>query len=128
MFFTYDPKLRAFDLSFDVKNWISSAVISSLFTYKTKSPSWWAEELSTPIGSTLHRLKREKLSEEVLELSQELSEEALKWLVEKVITSDIKITTYPKGDSLILDVELHGIHEPQMIQRTIKNVFQLPHT
>ena len=127
MFFYYDAHNCRFDISLDESLWLESAMITSLFTYKklAESPEygWWAEDLTqSSVGSRLHTLKREKLTDEILELSQQYALEALTWLEERQLISDFQILSKAKGNVLLIEVTSSGVHQP----RKVVHAFQLP--
>lgn len=126
MFFIFDAANNRFDISTDENQWLSSAVISSLFSYKktdTQEYGWWATELTESFGSMLNILKRQKITKEALEQADDLSKQSLNWLLDSVLVSDIQIESKPKNNQLCIEITIAGIRQPKVE----KYEFQLPY-
>jgi phage gp46-like protein len=74
-----------------------------------------------PIGSKLNLLKREKLSDDIVELSQEYCLEALNWLIDSGYITDFQTLPWIQNGALLLGIDAKSVKEPRMV----KNVFQL---
>lgn len=115
--------LNGAQVSADMTDSLSRAVIISLFTWKRASQSdevdndqrmgWWgdtfAEEKGDKIGSKLWLLLRQKITEETLNRTQEYAYDALKWLIDDGICSDITVDVERDEDDpnrINLDVQL----------------------
>ena len=97
--------LNGAQVSADMTDSLSRAVVISLFTWQRASQSdevdndqrmgWWgdtfAEEKGDKIGSKLWLLLRQKITDETLNRAQEYAYDALKWLIDDGICSDIKV-------------------------------------
>ena len=89
---------------------LETAVIISLFTDKRARPDdilpgasddrrgWWGDTYSEiendPLGSHLWLLHREKQTQQTLNRAREYCQDALQWLIEDGIASEINVTTY----------------------------------
>lgn len=97
--------LNGAQVSADMTDSLSRAVVISLFTWQRASQSdevdndqrmgWWgdtfAENKGDKIGSKLWLLLRQKITEETLNRAQEYAYDALKWLIDDGICSDITV-------------------------------------
>lgn len=97
--------LNGAQVSADMTDSLSRAVVISLFTWQRASQSdevdndqrmgWWgdtfAENKGDKIGSKLWILLRQKITEETLNRAQEYAYDALKWLIDDGICSDITV-------------------------------------
>ena len=115
--------LNGAQVSADMTDSLSRAVVISLFTWQRASQSdevdndqrmgWWgdtfAEEKGDKIGSKLWLLLRQKITEETLNRAQEYAYDALKWLIDDGICSDITVDVERDEDDpnrINLDVQL----------------------
>ena len=84
---------------------LESAVLVSLFTHATKPPDlqvapglddprgWWGDAYEdSPIGSLLWTLRRAKKTLQTLRLAEHYTMDALGWMIEDGIASDIAVT------------------------------------
>ena len=88
----------------DMADNLSRAVVISLFTWRRADDSddydhelgkqgWWGDSLNKDeIGSKLWQLLRSKITSETLLRAQEMSDDALKWLVEDGICTDVSVS------------------------------------
>ena len=97
--------LNGAQVSADMTDNLSRAVVISLFTWQRASQSdevdndqrmgWWgdtfAENKGDKIGSKLWLLLRQKITDETLNRAQEYAFDALKWLIDDGICSDITV-------------------------------------
>ena len=97
--------LNGAQVSADMTDSLSRAVVISLFTWQRASQSdevdndqrmgWWgdtfAENKGDKIGSKLWLLLRQKVTDETLNRAQEYAYDALKWLIDDGICSDITV-------------------------------------
>lgn len=115
--------LNGAQVSADMTDSLSRAVVISLFTWQRASQSdevdndqrmgWWgdtfAENKGDKIGSKLWLLLRQKITEETLNRAQEYAYDALKWLIDDGICSDITVNVERDEDDpnrINLDVQL----------------------
>lgn len=115
--------LNGAQVSADMTDNLSRAVVISLFTWQRASQSdevdndqrmgWWgdtfAENKGDKIGSKLWLLLRQKITEETLNRAQEYAYDALKWLIDDGICSDITVDVERDEDDpnrINLDVQL----------------------
>ena len=115
--------LNGAQVSADMTDSLSRAVVISLFTWQRASQSdevdndqrmgWWgdtfAENKGDKIGSKLWLLLRQKITEETLNRAQEYAFDALKWLIDEGICSDITVSVESDEDDpnrINLDVQL----------------------
>ena len=115
--------LNGAQVSADITDSLSRAVVISLFTWQRASQSdevdndqrmgWWgdtfAENKGDKIGSKLWLLLRQKITEETLNRAQEYAYDALKWLIDDGICSDITVDVERDEDDpnrINLDVQL----------------------
>ena len=115
--------LNGAQVSADMTDSLSRAVVISLFTWQRASQSdevdnyqrmaWWgdtfAEEKGDKIGSKLWLLLRQKITDETLNRAQEYAYDALKWLIDDGICSDITVDVERDEDDpnrINLDVQL----------------------
>ena len=115
--------LNGAQVSADMTDSLSRAVVISLFTWQRASQSdevdndqrmgWWgdtfAENKGDKIGSKLWLLLRQKITEEALNRAQEYAYDALKWLIDDGICSDITVNVERDEDDpnrINLDVQL----------------------
>lgn len=115
--------LNGAQVSADMTDSLSRAVIISLFTWKRASQSdevdndqrmgWWgdtfAENKGDKIGSKLWLLLRQKVTDETINRAQEYAYDALKWLIDDGICSDITVDVERNEDDpnrINLDVQL----------------------
>lgn len=97
--------LNGAQVSADMTDSLSRAVVISLFTWQRASQSdevdndqrmgWWgdtfAENKGDKIGSKLWLLLRQKVTDETINRAQEYAYDALKWLIDDGICSDITV-------------------------------------
>ena len=97
--------LNGTQVSADMTDSLSRAVVISLFTWQRASQSdevdndqrmgWWgdtfAENKGDKIGSKLWLLLRQKITDETINRAQEYAFDALKWLIDDGICSDITV-------------------------------------
>lgn len=88
----------------DMADNLSRAVVISLFTWCRADDSddydhelgkqgWWGDSLNEDeIGSKLWQLLRSKITSETLLRAQEMADDALKWLVEDGICTEISVS------------------------------------
>lgn len=88
----------------DMADNLSRAVVISLFTWRRADDSddydhelgkqgWWGDSLyEDEIGSKLWQLLRSKITSETLLRAQEMADDALKWLVEDGICTEISVS------------------------------------
>lgn len=88
----------------DMADNLSRAVVISLFTWRRADDSddydhelgkqgWWGDSLNEDeIGSKLWQLLRSKITSETLLRAQEMADDALKWLVEDGICTEISVS------------------------------------
>lgn len=88
----------------DMADNLSRAVVISLFTWRRADDSddydhelgkqgWWGDSLNEDeIGSKLWQLLRSKITSETLLRAQEMADDALKWLVEDGICTDVSVS------------------------------------
>lgn len=116
----FDLQLSEADLVAD--NGLETAVSISLFTdrrvsedelpsLETDKRGWWGDMFpevdQDRIGSRLWTLEREKRTIEVLRRSEELSREALQWMIEDGLAGAITIQSeYNIGNQLIINVDI----------------------
>lgn len=115
--------LNGAQVSADMTDSLSRAVVISLFTWQRASQTdevdndqrmgWWgdtfAENKGDKIGSKLWLLLRQKITEETLNRAQEYAYDALKWLIDDGICSDITVDVERDEDDpnrINLDVQL----------------------
>ena len=115
--------LNGAQVSADMTDSLSRAVVISLFTWQRASQSdevdndqrmgWWgdtfAENKGDKIGSKLWLLLRQKVTEETINRAQEYAFDALKWLIDDGICSDITVNVERDEDDpnrINLDVQL----------------------
>lgn len=115
--------LNGAQVSADMTDSLSRAVVISLFTWQRASQSdeidndqrmgWWgdtfAENKGDKIGSKLWLLLRQKITDETLNRAQEYAYDALKWLIDDGICSDITVNVERDEDDpnrINLDVQL----------------------
>lgn len=115
--------LNGAQVSADMTDNLSRAVVISLFTWQRASQSdevdndqrmgWWgdtfAENKGDKIGSKLWLLLRQKITGETLNRAQEYAYDALKWLIDDGICSDITVNVERDEDDpnrINLDVQL----------------------
>lgn len=115
--------LNGAQVSADMTDSLSRAVVISLFTWRRASQSdemdndqrmgWWgdtfAENKGDKIGSKLWLLLRQKITEETLNRAQEYAYDALKWLIDDGICSNITVNVERDEDDpnrINLDVQL----------------------
>lgn len=88
----------------DMADNLSRAVVISLFTWRRADDSddydhelgkqgWWGDSLNEDeIGSKLWQLLRSKITSETLLRAQEMADDALQWLVEDGICTEISVS------------------------------------
>lgn len=88
----------------DMADNLSRAVVISLFTWRRADDSddydhelgkqgWWGDSLNKDeIGSKLWQLLRSKITSETLLRAQEMADDALQWLVEDGICTDVSVS------------------------------------
>ncbi len=94
------------------------AVVNSLFSWRRAEDDdelpgdsrygWWADsfdEEGDKFGSRLWLLSRSKLTNEVLLLAEEYAEEALQWLIDDGVASDVSVAA-ERGESDRLDLQI----------------------
>ena len=99
----FDLQMQKNDLAFD--DTLKTAVIVSLFTDRRVTVDelptgekdrrgWWADALNDDqdlIGSKLWILKREKITQDVLDRAKKYCEEALQWLIDDRIAQSVTV-------------------------------------
>ena len=87
----------------DMQDSLTRAVIISLFSWRRADDSddydhalgkqgWWGDSLNKDeIGSKLWQLLRSKITSETLLRAQEMADDALQWLVEDGICTDVSV-------------------------------------
>lgn len=115
--------LNGAQVSADMTDSLSRAVVISLFTWQRASQSdevdndqrmgWWgdtfAENKGDKIGSKLWLLLRQKITDETINRAQEYAYDALKWLIDDGICSNITVNVERDEDDpnrINLDVQL----------------------
>jgi phage gp46-like protein len=96
---------------------LSNSILISLFTDQRaleeelpegeiSRKGWWAEQIedgtSIKMGSKLWLLSREKKTQETLRLAKSYAEEALKWIVEEDLASNILVESEFSGEAKIV--------------------------
>lgn len=138
----YDPASKAFDIDLEggdlaTDEGLQTAVILSLFTDRLALPEdrlpdgtsdrrgYWADAYSDrPHGSRLWLLHREKAMDEVLRQAREYAEEALAWLVEDEVASQVVVEAWHmRRDTLGLRVEIRR-GERAMLERQYDYVWR----
>lgn len=88
----------------DMADNLSRAVVISLFTWRRADDSddydhelgkqgWWGDSLNEDeIGSKLWQLLKSKITSETLLRAQEMADDALQWLVEDGICTEISVS------------------------------------
>lgn len=88
----------------DMQDSLTRAVIISLFSWRRADDSddydhelgkqgWWGDSLNKDeIGSKLWQLLRSKITSETLLRAQEMADDALQWLVEDGICTDVSVS------------------------------------
>ena len=88
----------------DMQDSLTRAVIISLFSWRRADDSddydhelgeqgWWGDSLNEDeIGSKLWQLLRSKITSETLLRAQEMADDALQWLVEDGICTEISVS------------------------------------
>lgn len=88
----------------DMQDSLTRAVIISLFSWRRADDSddydhefgkqgWWGDSLNKDeIGSKLWQLLRSKITSETLLRAQEMADDALQWLVEDGICTEISVS------------------------------------
>jgi phage gp46-like protein len=105
-------------LDFEQENGLRSAVIISLFTDRRAEDDevngeslrgWWADTYENEkFGSKLWLLDREKQTNENLNRAQEYTDQALQWLIEENVASEIVVgTNYPETGRLNIDITIY---------------------
>lgn len=106
----------------DMADNLSRAVVISLFTWRRADDSddydhelgkqgWWGDSLNKDeIGSKLWQLLRSKITSETLLRAQEMADDALQWLVEDGICTEISVSVerdsnYPNRINLSVILE-----------------------
>ncbi|MCL4153120.1 UNVERIFIED_CONTAM: hypothetical protein GTU68_057162 [Idotea baltica] len=91
---------------------LETAVIISLFTdRRIQKRGWWgdmfAEIDQDKIGSRLWTLERSKRTNETLRLAEDYSEEALEWLIEDGVSTQIEVVaSYDENNFMNLEVDI----------------------
>ena len=115
------------------KDDLARAVVNSLFSWAraeddderpTESKmGWWADSYSDEgdkFGSRLWLLMRSSLTAETLALAEEYAQEALQWLIEDRIASEIAVRAEIEGaDRLNLQVEVVRPDEKALTARFV---------
>lgn len=105
----FDLEMKNNDLSLDLT--LKTAIEISLFSDRrvsvdelpegeTDQRGWWADALNDDqdeIGSKLWLLKREKVTQNIVDRAREYCEEALQWLVTDQIAASVTVTTERQG-------------------------------
>lgn len=84
---------------------LETAILTSLFTDRRArkddaldDPSdprgCWMDAIRGDFGSRLWELKRQKITDEIVQRAREYAEEALQWLVDDGVADGIKVTPY----------------------------------
>ena len=101
----YDNKIADGDLM--SANPLDTAVLISLFTWARASEEeveenapkygWWGDKVDADnqdsTGSKLYLLRREKITDETIEKAKEYIRQALQWMIEDGVVSEININT-----------------------------------
>lgn len=118
-------------LSEFMKDDLPRAVINSLFSWRraesddilpgTSRYGWWADTYDDDgekFGSRLWLLSRSKATEEVTLLAREYAQEALQWLIEDGVATEVNVTA-ERGEEgrLDLSVEVVRIGEKNLSAR-----------
>jgi len=101
-----------------IEEGLRTSVIISLFTDRrigeselpegeTSRRGFWADSINeTNIGSRLWLLDRSKVTRETKSRAEEYAYEALEWLIEAEVVTDISVNGIFEGESLSLEVKL----------------------
>lgn len=96
---------------------LESAVLISLLTWRRVTPDeaepnstrygWWGDNLSNrPIGSKLWLLQRQKLLPNLKSKAKQYAEEALQWMVDDGVCSNIIVTPTITNEILSLNIQI----------------------
>ncbi len=91
-----------------------TACTISLFTRRADPAAngpngWWGDAFSDePLGSRLHLLEREKLTQQTLRLAELYSREALQWLIDDRVFASVTVTVARNGLKGV-DIGLLGV-------------------
>lgn len=97
---------------------LARSVVNSLFSWRRATRDevgegesrmgWWGDTFDDdPIGSKLWLLLREKLTPETLIKAREYCEEALQWLIEDEVATDVRVNVSRFSlDGIAIDVEI----------------------
>jgi phage gp46-like protein len=121
----YDPDIMEYDISLTAAgdiatgNDLKTAVLTSIFTWaRAKADDfipedepaygWWGENLTEPedalTGSRLWLLSRAKQTAKLAETAADSAREALAWLKDEGIASDIEVTPENSAGRITLEV------------------------
>lgn len=90
-------------ISADLQDSLTRAVIISLFSWRradegddiesdVSKQGWWGDSFSTDrIGSKLWEILRQKLNDETIAKAQEYSRDALQWMIEDGLVTEINV-------------------------------------
>ena len=106
---SFDLQMQKNDLALD--DTLKTAIIIGLFTDRRVTVEelpdgekdrrgWWVDALNDDhdqIGSQLWTLKREKVTQGVLDRAREYCEEALQWLIDDQIAESVQVATERQG-------------------------------
>ena len=106
---SFDLKMENNDFALD--DTLKTAVIISLFTDhrvtidelpdgEKDRRGWWADALNDDgdqIGSKLWTLKREKITQEIMDRFQQYCEESLQWLIDDKIAQSVTVSVERAG-------------------------------
>jgi phage gp46-like protein len=120
MFFHFNKEAKIFDISFDSCHWLESFAITQIFTDKkdplNSATGWWAESLeSFTVGSELFKIKRNKLTEENIELAAQSVSNALAYLQNEKAITLFDLLPEVKNNALLLNVQVLPANEPRMV-------------
>lgn len=98
-------------VSADMQDTLSRAIIISLFSWKRADENdiydkelgrqgWWGDSLNDDrIGSKLWQLLRNKITSETIYQAEEMVFDALKWLIDDGICTDISVSVERDNDT-----------------------------
>ena len=102
----------------EIDEGLESAVLVSLFSDQRvpqqdavdgKQQGWWADIFSEgedPIGSKLWTLRREKITNETITKFEVFTREALAWLVEDEVASEVEVDVESRDHSIFLEIRI----------------------
>lgn len=123
---TYNADIGGLDIRLDgadlaAEDGLATAVMLSLMTDRTAEPhevstgsdrrGWWAdafaEDVNDAFGSRLWLLEREKVLPETVQRARRYVREALQWVVDDGLASDMSVSAFvPRMGWLLVDVVL----------------------